>query len=586
MEVSNILSGLKELSDSADVIIGGFMKECDRVDEWFTFVKKAVINIQNATQEELKCNYNLGNLHKLDVFLKKDEQRNKQSQQRLISFGKKDHLHGNGSSNKNLNLNKDVESVKLEEVLPKQDNPTLSTLSKSSTKNETTGSCSVVSIHSEQNSKTEKRLEESSEADSVPGKKSKYSSKAKATPQKQKNNSRIKISLENQVKDILKVEVKATEYSHRILEDKENSVSRNAEERERNLEILNSPLVVNLVTPSKSPYVKLQNMILTDSVSQQTHTPKASKRKSSLPDEKQDCKKQVTYESCQSVGDIKKSTRGMKKIKDNIGTGSLTCSKTPVNRKSAQKKKLDDIQKKEAKANQALQKVLSERQLKLQENKRKREEKMEKTLRQRQKIEKEREEKKQSHLRECESVHGKTKSAPKNRNQPKAVLNKVVKPSPPLNKDVVSTPNQFNATFVTSASPAKSAENVKLPDVVSAADIKLSALSNSSEKCNKYIQKSSKFASPSSFVNYDLSDTDTNSDDEDERPRKPFPSWAFGLPLRNALLHQLYNPPDTDVLFGNFIKPPNLSELLGITKKEYNIRSSSAIWHSPVSICE
>ncbi|KFM71482.1 hypothetical protein X975_20952, partial [Stegodyphus mimosarum] len=424
MEFSNILSGLKELSDSADLIIDGFIKECDRVDEWFSFVNKAVINIQNATQEELECNYNSGNLHELNVFLKKEEQRNKQSQQRLISFGKKDHLHGSGSSNKNRNLSKDVENDKPEEVSPRQkDNPTRSSLSKSSTINEITGAYSVVTMHSEQNSKTEKPLEESSGGDSVPGKKSKYSSKAKATPQKQKNNSRIKTNLENQV------EVISTEYSHKILEDKENIVSQNAEERGKNLTILNSPLV-SLVTPSKSPYVRLQNIILTNGLSQQTHTPKASKRKSSSPDEKQNCKKQVTLESCQSVGDIKKSARGMKKINGNIGTGSLACSKTPVNQKSTQKKKLDDIQKKEAKASQTLQKVLSERQLKLQENKRKREEKMEKTLRQRQKIEKEREEKKQSHLKECESVHGKTKSASKNRNQPKGVSNKVVKPSP------------------------------------------------------------------------------------------------------------------------------------------------------------
>ncbi|KAF8784365.1 inner centromere protein A-like [Argiope bruennichi] len=88
----------------------------------------------------------------------------------------------------------------------------------------------------------------------------------------------------------------------------------------------------------------------------------------------------------------------------------------------------------------------------------------------------------------------------------------------------------------------------------------------------------------SSFVSYDISEIRSDSEEEEqETSSKPIPPWATGVRLRNALLQQHHHPIDTDELFGNFFDPPDLALIMGIKKKHYNKRTSSAVWNSSFS---
>ncbi|GFY72541.1 INCENP_ARK-bind domain-containing protein [Trichonephila inaurata madagascariensis] len=86
----------------------------------------------------------------------------------------------------------------------------------------------------------------------------------------------------------------------------------------------------------------------------------------------------------------------------------------------------------------------------------------------------------------------------------------------------------------------------------------------------------------SSFVSYDISEikSDDSDDDGESNLSKPIPSWANGILLRNALLQQYHNPVNTDELFGNYFPPLDLNAMMGVKKKLYNKRTSSAIWNS------
>ncbi|NWV68913.1 INCEB protein, partial [Malurus elegans] len=76
---------------------------------------------------------------------------------------------------------------------------------------------------------------------------------------------------------------------------------------------------------------------------------------------------------------------------------------------------------------------------------------------------------------------------------------------------------------------------------------------------------------------------DLNSDDstdDESNPRKPVPAWAEGTQLQGAVVHQYYNPPDLDALFGA-IPTPKLEDIFYKSKPRYFKRTSSAVWHSP-----
>ncbi|GIY70179.1 hypothetical protein CDAR_167901 [Caerostris darwini] len=84
-----------------------------------------------------------------------------------------------------------------------------------------------------------------------------------------------------------------------------------------------------------------------------------------------------------------------------------------------------------------------------------------------------------------------------------------------------------------------------------------------------------------SFVSYDISDIKSDDSDEEETANsKPIPSWATGVLLRNALLHQHHYPVEVNKLFGNYFEAPDLSAIMGVKNTQYKKRTSSAIWNS------
>ncbi|XP_054827790.1 inner centromere protein [Eublepharis macularius] len=80
--------------------------------------------------------------------------------------------------------------------------------------------------------------------------------------------------------------------------------------------------------------------------------------------------------------------------------------------------------------------------------------------------------------------------------------------------------------------------------------------------------------------NYGMDLNSDDSTDDESQPRKPIPAWATGNQLTQAIIHQYYNPPDTDAFFG-VIKSPKLEEIFYKSKPRYLKRTSSAVWNSP-----
>ncbi|XP_036618252.1 inner centromere protein isoform X2 [Trichosurus vulpecula] len=84
-------------------------------------------------------------------------------------------------------------------------------------------------------------------------------------------------------------------------------------------------------------------------------------------------------------------------------------------------------------------------------------------------------------------------------------------------------------------------------------------------------------------INPDNYGMDLNSDDstdDETQPRKPIPAWANGSRLSQAVIHQYYQPPDIDQLFGTILSP-KLEDIFNKSKPRYHKRTSSAVWHSP-----
>ncbi|KAL8170072.1 UNVERIFIED_CONTAM: hypothetical protein K2H54_062773 [Gekko kuhli] len=80
--------------------------------------------------------------------------------------------------------------------------------------------------------------------------------------------------------------------------------------------------------------------------------------------------------------------------------------------------------------------------------------------------------------------------------------------------------------------------------------------------------------------NYGMDLNSDDSTDDESQPRKPIPAWATGNQLTQAIIHQYFNPPDTDAFFG-VIKSPKLEEIFYKSKPRYQKRTSSAVWNSP-----
>ncbi|KYO41631.1 inner centromere protein isoform X2 [Alligator mississippiensis] len=83
---------------------------------------------------------------------------------------------------------------------------------------------------------------------------------------------------------------------------------------------------------------------------------------------------------------------------------------------------------------------------------------------------------------------------------------------------------------------------------------------------------------PSNNYGMDLNSDD--STDDESQPRKPIPAWANGSQLSQAVIHQYYNPLNTDMLFGTIISP-KLEDIFYKSKPRYFKRTSSAVWNSP-----
>ncbi|KAK4822340.1 hypothetical protein QYF61_013531 [Mycteria americana] len=80
--------------------------------------------------------------------------------------------------------------------------------------------------------------------------------------------------------------------------------------------------------------------------------------------------------------------------------------------------------------------------------------------------------------------------------------------------------------------------------------------------------------------NYGLDLNSDDSTDDESQPRKPIPAWATGNQLSQAVIHQYYNPPNIDALFG-VIASPKLEDIFYKSKPRYFKRTSSAVWNSP-----
>lgn len=217
----------------------------------------------------------------------------------------------------------------------------------------------------------------------------------------------------------------------------------------------------------------------------------------------------------------------------------LPAKQTPVI--SKEKQIMEEIKKKEKKANENRRRVLAERQLKADESKKKREEKREKIIEKRQQLEKEKE------MRDMEDK----------RSQP---VKEIIKSSEM--KSRVKELIDQNAKENKLASPKQG--NTYAPVVVK------TPISQKSKHSETYELT----PAPDSST-YDF------SDGEDDRPAgKQVPLWAQSVQLRSALIQELYQPTDTDELFGTHVDVPDLAEIFNVQKKKYKVRTSSAVWNT------
>ncbi|GAB6031838.1 hypothetical protein CHUAL_010239 [Chamberlinius hualienensis] len=87
--------------------------------------------------------------------------------------------------------------------------------------------------------------------------------------------------------------------------------------------------------------------------------------------------------------------------------------------------------------------------------------------------------------------------------------------------------------------------------------------------------------------NYDINNLNENdSTDDEEKPKKPIPSWAVGEPLRTEAYRQYINPPKYELVFDkqDMFKLPVLSEVFKTKRKRFHQRTSSAVWTAPPAL--
>ncbi|XP_077177317.1 inner centromere protein isoform X2 [Paroedura picta] len=102
-----------------------------------------------------------------------------------------------------------------------------------------------------------------------------------------------------------------------------------------------------------------------------------------------------------------------------------------------------------------------------------------------------------------------------------------------------------------------------------------------SPSCNSYPMTPQGPKQPKFEINnYGMDLNSDDSTDDESQPKKPIPTWATGNQLTEAIIHQYYNPCDTDAFFG-IIKSPKLEEIFYKSKPRYQKRTSSAVWNSP-----
>ncbi|NXF49976.1 INCE protein, partial [Oceanites oceanicus] len=130
-------------------------------------------------------------------------------------------------------------------------------------------------------------------------------------------------------------------------------------------------------------------------------------------------------------------------------------------------------------------------------------------------------------------------------------------------------------------------EQKKLPEEQKAKDIaQTQHLENkeNSTTCSSYemTPRAQKEPKPPTINpnNYGLDLNSDDSTDDESQPRKPVPAWATGNQLSQAVIHQYYNPPNVDAVFG-VIASPKLEDIFYKSKPRYFKRTSSAVWSSP-----
>ncbi|NXW07964.1 INCE protein, partial [Fregetta grallaria] len=130
-------------------------------------------------------------------------------------------------------------------------------------------------------------------------------------------------------------------------------------------------------------------------------------------------------------------------------------------------------------------------------------------------------------------------------------------------------------------------EQKKLPEEQKAKDIaQTQHLENkeNSAACSSYemTPRAQKEPKPPTINpnNYGLDLNSDDSTDDESQPRKPVPAWATGNQLSQAVIHQYYNPPNVDAVFG-VIASPKLEDIFYKSKPRYFKRTSSAVWSSP-----
>ncbi|XP_067090943.1 inner centromere protein-like isoform X2 [Osmerus mordax] len=87
-------------------------------------------------------------------------------------------------------------------------------------------------------------------------------------------------------------------------------------------------------------------------------------------------------------------------------------------------------------------------------------------------------------------------------------------------------------------------------------------------------------AGNSNSDDYGMDQKSDDSTDDESAPRKPIPSWAEGINLKQSTMKQYFNPLDLHTYFGE-VELLKLENIFYKSKPRYFKRTSSAVWNSP-----